>query len=320
MGEGLVALFIDCENLIISAQEQFNELVQWQKILRLAGRWGRVVIRRAYADWSIHGQHQKELVALGIELVHTNGRGKSTADIRLTIDVVSIVAAKELPLTHVVLCSGDGDFTELVHYLRGQGKFVIGVGVRATSASSLITSCDEFVYYDDLRKAMPAQAEEKEIDRYIKALSPKVRMTPNSYRPWIVLDFYKLLRQNPGLSLNALKEKLLEHYQKNRPEVPAPIVNEVIHQLFHTYCFEFTPSWREKGPELWDRPVSLKEGIHSAGQLLKHCDLGLLQILSRNLGEPINPATAAELLYGRGDSPKLVEYVQSLINEIKLPC
>lgn len=319
MGDGLVALFIDCENLIISAQEQFNEPVQWQKILRFAERWGRVIIRRAYADWSVYNQHQKELIALGIELVHTNGRGKSTADIRIAIDAVSIVASKDLPLTHIVLCSGDGDFTELVHYLRRQGKFVIGLGVRASSASSLITSCDEFVYYDDLIKALPAQVEEKAVDRYIKALSSKVRMTASRYRPWIILDFYKLMRQNPGLSLNELREKLLEYYQKNRPEIPASTVSEVIHQLFHTYCFEFTPPWREKGPDLWDRPASLKEGIHSAAQLLKHCDLGLLQILSRNLGESIDPATAAELLYGRGDNAKLIEYVQSLINEINLP-
>ncbi|MCS7286158.1 MAG: NYN domain-containing protein [Anaerolineae bacterium] len=317
MGEGLVALFIDYENLLRSVQEQFNGPVQWYKILKVAERWGRVVIRRAYADWSAYGQYQKELSALGIELIHVGGRSKNAADIRLTIDAVNLVAAGELPLTHIILATGDSDFTELAHYLHGRGKIVIGLGVRGCSGASLIAACDEFVYYDDLLEETSPQfvRGEREIDRYIRALAPKVRMTANPHRPWVILNFYKLMRQNPGLSLKALEEKLIEHYQARHPEVPLSIVKEVIHQLFHTYCFEFTPPGRE-GPQWWDRVVSLKEEIHSGGDLLKHCDLGLLRILSRNLGEPIKPSVAAELLYGRGDDLRLLQYIQDLINKL----
>ncbi len=315
MSEGVVALFIDYENLSRSVQEQLNEPLQLQKILQVAERYGRVIIRRAYADWSSCPQ-QRELYSLGIEQVHAGGRTKNAADIRLTIDAVSVVAAGELPLTHIVLASGDGDFTDLVHYLHRKGKFVVGIGVRATSATSLISACDEFVYYDDLLERGPQLPEEDEVSRYLKALFPKIRMTSNPYRPWIILDFYKVVRQNPGLSLNALSEKLREHYQAHHPEIPQAVVNEVVHQLFHTYAFDFTPPYRQEGPPLWDRSASLKEGIRSGGDLLRHCDLGLLRIISSNLKEPLDPVVAARLLYGRSDDPRLLEYIRGLIKEL----
>lgn len=316
MNEGLVGLFVDYENLFRSVQDQWGEPVQWQKVLGAAERWGRVVVRRVYADWAVCGQ-QKDLLALGFELVHVAGHGKNAADLRLTIDVVDLVAAKAHPLTHVVLASGDSDFTDLVHYLHGWGKLVIGVGVRATSAASLIAACDEFVYYDDLIEKGVRRSDEGEVERYLKALSPKVRMTASPYRPWVILQFYEIIRKNPGLSLKALSEKLRAYYQEHHPEVPQSVVNEVVHQLFHTFSFDFTPPSGQEGPPLWDRVTSLKKDILSGADLLEHCDRGLLQILAKNLRGPIQPAVATELLYGRSDNPRLVAYVQRLIESLE---
>ncbi len=316
MSEGLVALFIDYENISRSVEEQLNEPLRLQKILEAAERYGRVIIRRAYADWSTC-QQQRELYTLGIEQVHVGGRSKNASDIRLTIDVVSTVATGTPPLTHIVLVSGDGDFTELVHFLHRYGKFVVGIGVRNTSAASLIAACDEFIYYEDLREKGPPPSEHDEVSRYIKALSPKVRMSSNPHRPWVILEVHKLMRQNPGLSLNALGEKLREYYQQRHPEVPQGVVTEVVHQLFHTYCFDFNPPYGQEGPPLWDRPAFLKEGIRSGGDLLEHCDLGLLRIIYRNLKEPLNPEPAARLLYGRSDDSRLMEYIQGLIKKLE---
>ena len=50
--------------------------------------------------------------------------------------------------SHVLLVSGDGDFTELVHRLRAHGKTVIGLGISGTSADYLVNACDKFVFYD----------------------------------------------------------------------------------------------------------------------------------------------------------------------------
>jgi hypothetical protein len=49
-----------------------------------------------------------------------------------------------------VLCTGDSDFTPLVHKLRELNKRVIGVGVEKTTSALLPPACDEFLYYDRL--------------------------------------------------------------------------------------------------------------------------------------------------------------------------
>jgi hypothetical protein len=49
-----------------------------------------------------------------------------------------------------VFCTGDSDFTPLVHKLRELNKRVIGVGVEKTTSALLPPACDEFLYYDRL--------------------------------------------------------------------------------------------------------------------------------------------------------------------------
>jgi hypothetical protein len=49
-----------------------------------------------------------------------------------------------------VICTGDSDFTPLVHKLRELNKRVIGVGVKASTSNLLPPACDEFLFYDRL--------------------------------------------------------------------------------------------------------------------------------------------------------------------------
>jgi hypothetical protein len=108
-----------------------------------------VVVRRAYADWAEAASRQRQLLSLGVELVHVNSkRGKNAADIRIVLDVMELFYNGKDSFTHVLLVSGDGDFTELVHRLRAQGKTVIGLGVSGTTADYLVNACDKFVFYD----------------------------------------------------------------------------------------------------------------------------------------------------------------------------
>ncbi len=149
-----VAVFIDYDNIEISASEKLGKDtdVEWSAILDAAAQIGRVVVRRAYADWSTYGaDRQRELLGSGVELVHVSSkRGKNAADIRIVIDALEFIHTGSGNITHIMLVSGDGDFTELVHRLRGQGIKVIGVGVSGTSAEYLINACDEFKFYESL--------------------------------------------------------------------------------------------------------------------------------------------------------------------------
>jgi hypothetical protein len=159
-----VAVFIDYDNIQISVADTLGKDtdVEWKKILEAASRAGRVVLRRAYADWAIYPDRQRELLGLGIDLVHVSSkRGKNAADIRIVIDALEMLYSGQNQFSHVLLVSGDGDFTELVHRLRSAGRVVIGIGVSGTSAEYLVNACDEFIFYDKLVDATPPARRKK---------------------------------------------------------------------------------------------------------------------------------------------------------------
>ncbi|MBI2331770.1 MAG: NYN domain-containing protein, partial [Chloroflexi bacterium] len=149
--ETQVAVFIDYDNIEISVEEAFGKGtdVDWSRIFNYASQIGRVVLRRAYADWAEAASKQRQLLNMGVELVHVNSkRGKNATDIRIVIDALELFYSEKESFTHILLVSGDGDFTELVHRLRAHGKTVIGLGVSGTTADFLVSACDKFVYYD----------------------------------------------------------------------------------------------------------------------------------------------------------------------------
>jgi hypothetical protein len=74
---------------------------------------------------------------------------KNAADIKMVVDALE-VAFERAYISTFVLCTGDSDFTPLVHKLRELNKRVIGVGVERTTSALLPPACDEFLYYDRL--------------------------------------------------------------------------------------------------------------------------------------------------------------------------
>jgi hypothetical protein len=164
--ENQVAVFIDYENIELSYRQILGKdaEVDWSTVLGSAVELGRVVIRRAYADWSTNISSQRELLGLGIELINVSSkkRGKNVADIKIVIDAIEMLIGQHSNISHVLLASGDGDFTDLVHYLRARGKFVVGMGVSGTSAEYLINACDKFIFYDLLGE--PSAEVESEVN------------------------------------------------------------------------------------------------------------------------------------------------------------
>jgi uncharacterized protein (TIGR00288 family) len=113
---------------------------------------GKIIIKKAYADWSHYPEYKSELHAAGIEMIEIPKRhlsGKNSADIRLAVDAMDLCWSKEHLDTFVIL-SGDSDFSPLVAKLRENNKAVIAIGVRESSSALLIENCDEFIFYEDL--------------------------------------------------------------------------------------------------------------------------------------------------------------------------
>lgn len=150
--EDRVALFIDFENLAIGARERGGELDMGVVVDALAER-GRIVVRRAYADWNLFSDYRQNLVAQRIEMIEVPQRTgvvrKNAADIKLAVDALELALQRDF-LTTFVVASGDSDFTPLVLKLRELNKKVIGVGVEGSTSELLPGACDEFLFYERL--------------------------------------------------------------------------------------------------------------------------------------------------------------------------
>ena len=157
-----VALFIDWENIKWSLEDA--EMSPNVSAIRdAAERYGRVVVAKAYADWT-QRWHQKEssrLYRAGVEPVYVPTKAsiraqaeeeedffiKGSVDVKMTADCIEIAHSYPSVKTFV-LVSGDADFVHVVNILRPYGKRVVAVGVSWSSATRLIQTVDEFLQYD----------------------------------------------------------------------------------------------------------------------------------------------------------------------------
>jgi uncharacterized LabA/DUF88 family protein len=160
--EERIALFLDYENLAIGARENLGGVdFDVRPIADALAERGRVVVRRAYADWSNFDEDRRMLTRSHVELIEMPQRmgavRKNAADIKMAVDAVELAFVRDYVSTFVV-GTGDSDFTPLVYKLRELNKSVIGVGVRASTSALLPPACDEFLYYDDLEGIEPGPA------------------------------------------------------------------------------------------------------------------------------------------------------------------
>lgn len=160
-----IALFIDYDNLAIGIRNLKRRFDIYPLLDALADR-GRVVARKAYADWTQYADERRALVEQNVELIDIPQRmgavRKNAADIKMVVDAMEL-AMERAWVTTFVIASGDSDFTPLVSKLRELDRVVIGVGVRNSTSNLLPPACDEFLFYDDLAdtptpETVPARA------------------------------------------------------------------------------------------------------------------------------------------------------------------
>ncbi|MCH8130286.1 MAG: NYN domain-containing protein [Acidobacteria bacterium] len=153
MADERIAAFIDYENLAIGAREDLGIEFQFKPIADALAERGRVVVRRAYADWTHFDKDRHMLTANQVELIEIPQRKgvvrKNAADIKMAVDAVELAFEREY-VTAFAVCTGDSDFTPLVHKLRELNRFVIGIGLKASTSALLPAACDEFLFYENL--------------------------------------------------------------------------------------------------------------------------------------------------------------------------
>jgi uncharacterized protein (TIGR00288 family) len=159
--EQRLSLFIDFENIALGVRDAQYKKFDINLVLQRLIEKGRIVFKKAYADWTRYGEYKREFHEAAIELIDIPQRGytgKNSADIRMVVDAMDLVASKGHITTFVIL-SGDSDFSPLVSKLKENDKSVIGVGVKNSTSDLLISNCDEFIFYEDLvreTRALPS--------------------------------------------------------------------------------------------------------------------------------------------------------------------
>ena len=144
-----VGVFIDVQNLYYSAKDLYNSKVSFGNIVDDAVA-GRQLVRAIAYVVKATGEEQpffEALQARGIETkvrelqIFKSGAKKADWDVGITVDAIRIGEILDV----VVLVSGDGDFVELVEYLKHHGKQVEAVAFGETSSKRLVDAVDDFM-------------------------------------------------------------------------------------------------------------------------------------------------------------------------------
>ena len=210
--ERSLAIFIDFENLALGFQHRRDRFEIGRVLERLVEK-GKIVAKKAYADWSRFLNYTAPLHEAAIELVEIPRRaqtGKNSADIRLCVDAMDLAYSKEHINTFVVV-SGDSDFSPLVSKLKELGKHVIGLGMQESTSDLLRDNCDEFIYYEDLGQT--------------NALTPNL----NSQLPETKRKAFALLMESLLALRRENKEVLWSSMVKDTMKRKKPSFNEAYH-------------------------------------------------------------------------------------------
>lgn len=134
-----VAIFWDYENVRFRNRE--DEL---QNFLDFLNEQGRVVLSRAYADWTSYSPSETDrLYRQGINLIQVPLPTKNSIDTRIIADGMDCLSMHP-NVSEFVIITGDYDFRALISYIRQQGKKVVLVGNIRSMSQDLILMVDKW--------------------------------------------------------------------------------------------------------------------------------------------------------------------------------
>lgn len=145
-----VAVLIDVQNLYYSARNLHNAKVNFGAVLKTATSQRNLIRAFGYVVRTKTGEEKPffdALTKLGIETrvrdlqEYYGGLKKADWDVGITVDAIRIAASVDT----IVLASGDGDFLQLIEYLKNQGKRVEVIAFGKSSSSKIKELADEFI-------------------------------------------------------------------------------------------------------------------------------------------------------------------------------
>lgn len=139
-----LALLIDGDNAQASLLPE---------MLAEVSKYGTMIIRRVYGDWSdqnMNGWRQVlHIYALHPEQQFAYTKGKNATDIALVIDAMDFLHTAGID--GVCIVSSDSDYTRLATRIREKNLFVMGIG-RQQTPRAFVNACTIFVYTENLKQ------------------------------------------------------------------------------------------------------------------------------------------------------------------------
>ncbi|MBI2626261.1 MAG: NYN domain-containing protein [Candidatus Nealsonbacteria bacterium] len=148
--EQRVAVLIDVQNMYHSAKNLYRAKVNFAEILKLSVSGRKLIRAFAYVVRTKTGEEKPffdALIKLGMETrvrdlqEYYGGMKKADWDVGIAIDAVT--SANKVDV--IVLVSGDGDFLQLIEYLKNQGIRVEVLAFGRSASSKIREVADEFI-------------------------------------------------------------------------------------------------------------------------------------------------------------------------------
>lgn len=155
--EQRVLVLFDVQNLYYSGKQLYKSKVNFAEILKTAVAGRKLIRAIAYViktDIAEEKNFHDALNKMGIEAkakdlqIFYGGAKKGDWDIGIAMDAVRLSSKVDT----VVLVSGDGDFSELLQYLKSHGCRVEVIAFSETTSKHLLGVCDDFLDLSSNRK------------------------------------------------------------------------------------------------------------------------------------------------------------------------
>lgn len=173
-----IGIFVDVQNLYYSAYNIYHSRVNFGAIIENIIKDRKLIRAIAYVIKAEAPEEQAffdALSKLGYEIrqkplqTFIGGAKKGDWDVGMTLDIISMVDKLDV----VVLVSGDGDFDDVIQYIKNNGARAEVVAFGKSTASRIKEMADDFVDLDtDYKKyTLPMPKRKDNDDKGIKIFS-----------------------------------------------------------------------------------------------------------------------------------------------------
>ena len=208
--ENKICVLIDFENVAAGTEKEGLGKFDIRAVMRRLKDKGRILVARSYGDWGRFAKFKQQFLEQGITMVEMTsyrGQDKNRADIALVVDAMELAFTRPYIDTFILL-SGDSDFTPVVMRLKELDRRVIGMGTRGSTSRLLVESCDEFIFYESVKKKSREERQPRESAS--DSSSPARTLTKKEAFDLLGETVEGILKEDPGEILAGLvKQSML---------------------------------------------------------------------------------------------------------------